>query len=180
MATSESTDPTGQPSDAPLSRLRGNTVDVDVRRLGQVVVGLCLLALLVLVIVFTIAGVQKNSQINSLRHNGTRITVTVSSCTSLMGGSGSNLVGDSCAGTFAIDGHRYTENIPGTALRTIGSSLPAVVVPTDPALLSPVTILAGEHTSWKVFILPAVLLAALALLGGAILLRHRHRAAAAP
>jgi hypothetical protein len=96
-----------------------------------------------------------------------------------MGGSGSNAVGDSCAGTFTLHGHRYTENIPGTALR-LGSSLPAVVVPTDPALLSPVNILAGEHASWKVFILPAVLLVVLALLVGAIIIRRRHRATAEP
>jgi hypothetical protein len=180
MAAAESTDATGQPADAPLTRLRGNTVDVDVRRLGQLFVVLCLVALAVFVIVFTIAGVRKNSQINSLRHDGIRTTVTVSSCTSLMGGSGSNAVGDSCAGTFTLNGRRYTENIPGTALRKIGSSLPAVVVPTDPALVSPVTTLAGEHTSWKVFILPAILLVVLALLVGAIMLRRRHRATATP
>jgi len=58
--------------------------------------------------------------------------------------------------------------------------LPAVVVPTDPALVSPVTTLAGEHTSWKVFILPAILLLVLALLVGAIILRRRHRATATP
>jgi hypothetical protein len=180
MAPPEATDPTEQPPDAPLSILRGNTVDVDVRRLGHVVVVLCLVALAALVIVFTIAGARKNSQIYSLRHDGIRTTVTVSSCTSLMGGSGSNLIGDSCAGTFALNGRRYTESIPGTALRKVGSSLPAVVVPKDPALLTPVTTLAGEHTSWKVFILPAVLLVVLALLGGAIMLRRRHRSTPEP
>jgi hypothetical protein len=179
MVTAESTDATAQPADAPLTILRGNTVDVDVRRLGRLVVVLCLVALAAFVIVFTIAGVQKNSQINSLRHDGIRTNVTVSSCTSLMGGSGSNAVGDSCAGTFTLHGRRYTENIPGTALR-LGSSLPVVVVPTDPALLSPVNILAGEHASWKVFILPAVLLVVLALLVGAIIIRRRHHATAEP
>jgi len=51
--------------------------------------------------------------------------------------------------------------------------LRAVVVPGDPALMTPLSVLAGEHASWKVFILPVVLLVVLVLLVGAVLLRRR-------
>ncbi len=180
MATSESTAPAERPDNAPVSILRGNTVDVDLRRLGRVLIALIAVALAALVIAFTIAGIQKNNQINSLRHDGVRTNVTISSCIALMGGSGSNLVGYSCTGTFTLHGHRYTEALPGTSHHSVGSSLPAVVVPADPALVSPLTIVAGEHASWKVFILPGILLVALALLVGAVVFRRRRRLTPAP
>jgi hypothetical protein len=55
-----------------------------------------------------------------------------------------------------------------------------VVVPGDPALLSPVAILKNEHASARVFILPIILFVGLVLLVGAIVLRRRHRHATAP
>ena len=75
------------------------------------------MTLAVLVVVFTVAGVHKNSQINRLRHDGVPVTVTVTNCLGLMGGSGSNAAGYSCTGTFTIDGTRYTESLPGTGFR---------------------------------------------------------------
>ena len=90
-----------------------------------------------------------------------------------MGGSGSNGAGYACTGTFTFEGGRHTESIPGTAFYAPGSTLRAVVVPGDPALMTPVSVLAGEHASWRVFILPVVLLLVLVLLVAAVLLRRR-------
>ena len=86
---------------------------------------------------FTVAGVHKNSQINELHHDGVPVTVTVTNCLGLMGGSGSNAAGYSCTGTFTVHGNRYTESLPGTGFHKVGSTLPATVVPSDPALVSP-------------------------------------------
>ena len=47
----------------------------------------------------------------------------------LMGGSGSNLVGYQCGGTFALDRHRYSEAIPGTSFHRPGAALRVVTVP---------------------------------------------------
>jgi hypothetical protein len=168
-------------SNEPVSTLRGAGVNYDARKVGQVVVGLCLVTLAVLVVVFTVAGVHKNGQINRLRHDGVPVTVTVTHCFALMGGSGSNAVGDSCTGSFTVHGRRYTESLPGTGFHSVGSTLAAKVVPDDPALVSPITILNSEHTSLRVFVLPLILLVVLVLLVALIvLLRRRTTAKAAP
>jgi len=64
-------------------------------------------------------------------------------------------------------------------VRRIGqllAGLTVVVVPGDPALLAPVPVLAGEHTSSSVFILPVVLFVVLLLLLlGGLVLEQRHR-----
>ena len=173
MSTPEPPTHRGPSPGEPLTRLRGNTVEIDKRRLGRVIVGICVVTLVVLVIVFTIIGAQKNSQIDRLRHDGVPVTVRVTVCQGLLGGSGSNGAGYACTGTFTFEGARHTESIPGSAFYAPGSTLHAVVVPGDPALMTPVGVLADEHASWKVFILPAVLLLVLVLLVGAVLFRRR-------
>jgi NADH:ubiquinone oxidoreductase subunit 5 (subunit L)/multisubunit Na+/H+ antiporter MnhA subunit len=183
MTAPETPPPSGPPrsSNEPLSTLRGAGVNYDARKVGRVVVGICLVALAFLVVLFTVAGFHKNSQINELHHEGVPVTVTVSHCFALMGGSGSNAAGYSCEGTFTVHGNRYTESLPGTAFHAIGSTLRAVVVPNDPALVSPVSVESSQHTSASVFLLPAILLVVLVLLVGLIvLLRRRRQDAAAP
>jgi hypothetical protein len=91
-----------------------------------------------------------------------------------LGGSGSNPAGYSCRGSFTLDGRRYNEPIPGNSLHPPGAVLRAVAVPGDPALVITARMLDGEHTSGKVFILPAVLLVVLALVVG-LLVRRRRR-----
>jgi hypothetical protein len=185
MMAPESTAPPG-PGDAEVkteesdtssqsvTTLRGAGVDVDVRRAGRVVVGVCLAALAVLVIVLFLAGAHKNAQINLLRQHGVVVAVRVSGCTGLLGGSGSNPVGYACTGTFPFDGHRYDEAIPGNKLYPPGAKIRAVAAPGDPPLLSTVGAVHSEHSSWRVFILPTLLMVILALLVGALFLRRGH------
>jgi hypothetical protein len=148
-------------------------VDVDARRLGRFLFALCLVALAILVVFFSVVGAHHNDQINRLRHDGVPVTVTVSTCQGLLGGSGSNAAGYSCRGAFTVSGHRYNEAIPGNSFYAPGTTLRSVTVPGDPALLSPARSVAAEHASWKVFILPGVLLVVLLLLLGVLLARRR-------
>lgn len=158
----------------PISKLRGAETQVDVRRAARVGLGLVLVTLAVLVVVFAVVGADKNRQINELRGRGVPVTFTVTQCQGLLGGSGSNDAGYACRGTYRLDGRTYGESLPGTtALFSPGATVRAVAVPGDPSLVSPVGTVASERASWRVFILPAVLLAALVLLGGAVLLRWR-------
>ena len=182
MTAPEAPSPSGPPrsSDEPVSTLRGAGVNYDARKVGHVVVGLILITLAALVVVFTVAGVHKNSQINELHHDGVPVTVTVTNCLGLMGGSGSNAAGYSCTGTFTVHDHRYTESLPGTGFHKVGSTLPATVVPNDPALVSPDSIVRTEHTSASVFVLPLILLIVLLLLVALIVLLRRRRRAEAP
>jgi hypothetical protein len=166
--TTTETDTAGEP----VTTLRGAGVAVDGRRIGRVVVALCLVALAVLVTLLYVAGAQKNSQITRLRQQGVAVTVTVTRCLGLMGGSGSNLAGYSCRGTFTVDGRRYNEVIPGNTFHAPGATLQAVTVPGDPALLSTPGTLENERASWRVFILPTSLLVILVILAGALVLRR--------
>jgi hypothetical protein len=153
--------------------LRGAGVEADVGRVGRVIVGLVLVALAVLVVVLFAAGADKNAQITDLRLHGVGVHITVTECRGLLGGSGSNPAGYACQGTFSFEGHRYTEAIPGDTLYAPGTKLRAVTVPQDPGLVSTPGAVASEHASWRVFILPTILLVVLVLLVGALVLRRR-------
>jgi hypothetical protein len=161
--------------DAPVSTLRGASVSVDARRAGQVVVGLVLATLAALGIAFIFVGVNKNNQINELKDHGVPVTYVVSKCLGLLGGSGSNAVGYSCQGSYTIDGRRFFEDLPGSSRYAPGARVNAISVPSDPSLLSTPAIVNSDRASAYVFILPAVLLGACALLVLALLLRRRQR-----
>jgi hypothetical protein len=167
------TNPPGQAPQGQIMTLRGAGVEVTSRQVRRVLSGLCLITLAVLVIVFTVVGADKNGQINRLRHQGVAIEITVSACRGLLGGSGSNEAGFACQGTFALGSHRYRGSIPGDTLYPPGSRIRGVSVPGDPSLFTTPRLLAAEHASWRVFILPAVLLAILVLLGAVLVLRGR-------
>jgi hypothetical protein len=140
-----------------------------------VVLAVVLLTFAVLAVIFTVAAVHKNQQIDELHSQGVPVTLTVTSCIGLLGGSGSNAAGYSCTGTYALNGHHYTEPLPGTALHSPGTTVHAVAVPNDPTLMTTARILPTEHSSWHVYILPAVLFAALLLVLGLALVVRRHR-----
>ena len=142
--------------------MRGASVDVDVRRAGIAVIALCVLALAATVVVLYVAGFQKNAQITRLREHGVDVEVMVSGCIGLMGGSGSNLAGYDCKGTFT----------PGTAAHAPGSRLRAVTVAEDPALLSTPGVIATERASWHVYLLPSILLVVLVLVLTVLILRR--------
>ena len=164
--------------DAPVSTLRGASVSVDGRRAAQVVVGLILATLAVLGVVFVVVGIDKNEQINELKGHGVPVTYVVSKCLGLLGGSGSNGAGYACQGSYTIDGRSFFENLPGSSLYAPGDRVKAISVRSDPSLLSTPAILNSESASANVFILPAVLLGLCALLGLAVLLRHRRSSVA--
>jgi hypothetical protein len=157
----------------PLTTLRGASVAVDARVVGRVVLGVCVVGLAVLAVVLFVAGAHKNAQINGLKQHGVPVTDTVSACSGLLGGSGSNAAGYRCWGTFTIDGHSYSEDIPGNVLRAPGSKIQVIADPEVPGLMTTPSVLAGEHASSGVFILPAVLVAILVVLVGALALRRR-------
>jgi hypothetical protein len=161
-----------------VGQLRGAGVQVDGGRVRRVLLGIVLATLAVLVVVFTITGVHTNQQNDRLHNHGVPVTFTVAGCLGLLGGSGSNAAGYSCHGTYTLEGHHYREPLPGDSFHRPGSTVAAVAVPGDPALVSPASIVATEHSSASVFVLPAILAAFLALLV-AVLLFVRHRRAGA-
>ena len=148
-------------------------MDFNARRVLQVVLGVVIGTLAVLVVVFTIGGIHSNDQINRLRSQGTPVTVTVSGCLGLLGGSGSNAAGDSCHGSYRLDGRLYHESLPGSTFYRPGARIPALAVPGDPALVSPLAVIDTQHASDGVFVLPGALAGALVLVVAAIVWRRR-------
>ena len=158
-----------------VGQLRGAGVAVDGRRVGQVAIGLVLVTLLVLTIVFTLVGIHTNQQNDRLHNDGVPVTFTVSGCLGLLGGSGSNAAGYSCRGTYALDGKTYSERLPGDSFHRPGSTVPAIAVPGDPALVSPTSIVATEHSSAGVFVLPIILFVVLLVLVALLVVLRRRR-----
>jgi hypothetical protein len=158
--------------------LRGATVEFNARRVLQVVLAIVVCTLAILVVVLTVAGLHSNDQINRLRTQGQPVTVTVSGCLGLLGGSGSNAAGDSCHGFYELGGRVYHEPLPGSTFYRPGTRIPALAVAGDPALVSPLAVIDTQHASGGVFILPAVLGAALVLIVVATVWRRRHQRAA--
>jgi len=166
-----------QPEDR-VGQLRGAGVSVDARRVGQVALGIVLVTLAVLAVVFTIVGIHTNQQDDRLHDDGVPVTFTVTGCLGLLGGSGSNAAGYACRGTYTIDGKHYAGvQLPGASFHRPGSTVAAIAVPGDPALVSPASIVATEHSSAGAFVLPAVLAAILLVLVALLLwLRARRHA----
>ena len=161
------------PSADSVSTLRGAGVEVDARRVAGAVAFVCLLGLAVLVAILFVAAVQKNAQITRLRQQGVPVQVTMTGCIGLAGGSGSNLAGYECRGSFNLGGRRYNEVIPGSAFRRPGSTVAAVAVADDASLVTTAAALETEHASAGAFVLPTILLVVLLAAVTGVLLRRR-------
>lgn len=153
--------------------MRGATVQVDFHRVFQITAGVVLVTLAVLVVVFTVAGVRSNNQLDQLHDHGVPVTVSVTDCLGLLGGSGSNPAGYSCHGTYVLGGHRYTQTLPGLTHQHPGAQIPGVAVPGDPSLMSLVSTLKTQHSSASAFVLPIVLAVVLFVLTALIVWRAR-------
>lgn len=163
-----------EPADR-VGQLRGAGVSVDGRRVGQVAIGIVLVTLLVLTIVFAVVGIHTNQQNDRLHNDGVPVTFTVTGCLGLLGGSGSNAAGYSCHGTYSLNGKTYSEQLPGDSFHRPGSTVAAIAVMGDPALVSPASIVATEHSSASVFVLPIILFVVLLLLVALLLMVRRRR-----
>ena len=152
---------TAEPAaDLPIATLRGAGVDGNPRRAALALMIIVFVAVLAAAAILFAAGAQKNAQINDLRQHGVRVSVTVTGCHGLLGGSGSNAAGEACRGSYAFGGRRYDEALPGSVRRTPGATVRGVVAADDPTLLTTAAILRTEHPSWWAYLTPSVLLLA--------------------
>ena len=154
--------------------LRGAGVDVDVRRAARVAARIGVAALLVTAIALFWAGAARNAQITALRTQGAPVTVTVTGCQGLMGGSGSNLVGYTCTGSFELGGRHYVETLPGNAAYAPGAQVALVTPRSDPGVLADPASVTGQRATLSVFALPAVLLTVSIAIVGVALGRRRN------
>jgi hypothetical protein len=182
MALKDETDQTrdaadGHRGDERVAPLRGAGVSVDAARVGRVALVLGLAAIVLVAAVLLVAGVRKNSQIDTLRADPVPVDLVVSHCIALMGGSGSNAAGYECTGTYTFHGQRYTEGVPGSALYESGATVHGIVAASDPGLFSTTGTVDGERSSPQRVLLPAVVLVVTLAFGAWLVVRRRrHRA----
>jgi hypothetical protein len=131
--------------------------EIDGRRVRVVLIFACATALAVSSASLFVAGAHRNDQITSLRRDGVPVVVTVTSCTGLLGGSGSNAAGYTCRGRFTLAGRRHVDTIPGYGDRPPGTEVHAVTLASDPGLLATAGQLSAERPSANVFLLPSAL-----------------------
>jgi hypothetical protein len=98
---------------------------------------------------------------SNLQKHGVSVSVTVTTCTGELGGSGSNLADYRCVGRFILNGQRFHDTIPGHVFRATGSKAEFVTAENNPGLLATPLQVRTEHASWSVFILPFVFLVVL-------------------
>jgi hypothetical protein len=151
-------------SQEPDSYVRGGgAVHLDGRRVAGYLLLLCELILAVLTVVFTIIAVHHNSRATSLKQKGVAVEVTVTGCVALASGTGITQAGFTCKGSYALAGKRYTENIGGSGAQlAVGQKVAAVAVRDEPTVIYTARSAKTMHSTWTVYITPAVLLAVLA------------------
>jgi hypothetical protein len=136
----------------------GGGVAVDTHRVIRVVAVLLLVVLAVLVVIVALEAGNQNSRMHRLRQHGVPVTVTVTSCEGVLGGTGTAASSFICQGSFTLDGQTHTEVIDGNQQNLpLGSTIRGVTIPTDPALLSTASAVAGAHADWKAFITAGIL-----------------------
>jgi len=154
-----------QSDEAAAGYIRGGGGIVDPRRLFRVAVGSAIVALAVLVVVLTGEAVHKNSRIDSLRHRGVPVDVTVTSCFGILSGTGITVTTFQCSGSFELAGRSYNAVIGGSdANHAAGDVVKAIADPKHPTSVSTASSLVNAHSSWRRFVSPAVLFVLMILL----------------
>lgn len=173
--------PPSPEDDQPVAQLRGATVSVDARHVGNICVALLMAVAIAVSVALFVAGAHKNAQLNALHGRGVDTEMTVVRCNGLLGGSGSNAAGYSCIGELTLAGHTYSENVPDDVLRQPGDKVAVVAVAGNPPLVNTKQALAHDQASAEVFIAPVLLALAGAVAGLFLMTRRpRRRRSASP
>ena len=132
------TGPDGEHDPQRVGALRGAGVQVDAGRVGHIAAVLGLVAVIVVAGVLLVAGVKKNSQIDSLKSaHVVPVEATVVKCLALIGGTGQSPAGYECTATYDVSVvTSYTQGVPGSDNLPIGSTVHGIVASDDPALFS--------------------------------------------
>jgi len=158
-----------------VATLRGAPVEVNTRQVIRIVTALIVVTLAVLSVTFFLSGLHRNTDVANLRLHGVSVSVTVTTCTGELGGSGSNLADYRCVGTFILNGQRFHDTILGQVFRATGSKAEFVTAKNSPGLLATSREVRSEDASWSVFIVPFVLLVVLIAFVSVVVRRRTRR-----
>lgn len=141
-----------------VSSLRGAEAQHLGGRFWFVVSVLVGIVIAVFIVVSFIDAVNDNVRMDRLKTEGVSVTVTVTSCTGNIGGSGSNAAGYTCFGKYNVDGVRYHEVIGSkTTSSPAGSTVRGVADPSHPSTVVLASAVARSSTSDSRYIVPAIL-----------------------
>lgn len=160
------------------SYIRGGAGVVDTRRVVRVLVGSAVVILAAAVAVLTMQAANKNARIDSLRHRGVPVDVTVTHCLGILSGTGITVTSFQCSGSFELAGRNYNAVIDGSnANHAAGDVVKAIADPKHPTSISSASSLTNAHSSWRAFIGPGVVFVLLVLLIAGVLWRSRRNSA---
>jgi hypothetical protein len=106
-----------------------------------------------------------HSRLDRMKSHGIPISVTISNCVGNMGGSGSNVAGYVCRGTYALDGVKYNEIISSmTTFASPGSRVHAIADPSQHGYVALASAITNASSSSAAFVVLIILFAVLLLL----------------
>ena len=146
---------------------------VDSRRVGRVLAYLVVLALAGSAVVMAVLAMSSDSSASRLKRHGVSVEAAVTSCVGISSGIGMGVEYYDCSGRYSLNGQSYVEVIHGSRTDLpIGTVVPALAVPGDPASLSlPGAVRSSSHGSW----VAAIVLGAAAVAGAAALIAVSRR-----
>jgi Protein of unknown function (DUF3592) len=160
--------------DAAVGYVRGAVGHTDTAGGRRVLLGLCFVAMALLVVVLSVQAVQDNARAGRLQHHGVEVSAVVTGCLGVASGTGISESAYRCTAAFSLDGRRHTEAIRGSsALLSTGATIRLVVDPADPGSLSTVAAAQKRTAAAKAFIAPAITGLLLLLLAGVVAARTR-------
>jgi hypothetical protein len=116
-----------------------------------------------------------HSRIDRMKAHGVPVSVAISNCVGNMGGSGSNVAGYVCRGTYTVDGKKYNEIISSmTTFATPGSRVSAIADPSQHGYVALASAIQHSSSSSAAFVVLIILTVILMLLA-ALLFRLARR-----
>jgi hypothetical protein len=116
-----------------------------------------------------------HSRVDRMKADGVPVSVTIANCVGNMGGSGSNVAGYVCRGTYAIEGVKYNEIISSmTTFASPGARVSAIADPSQHGYVALASAIRHASSSSAAFVVLIILTVVLILLA-ALLFRLTRR-----
>jgi cobalamin biosynthesis Mg chelatase CobN len=163
------------PSHERIASLRGAQAASVGRRfwLRAATVGLVIFA--VAIALSFASTLNDHARLDRMKSNGVPVSVTISNCVGNMGGSGSNVAGYVCRGTYTLGGAKYNEIISSmTTFASPGSHVRAIADPSQHGYVALASAIKNATSSAAAFVV-LIILAVVFVVLVALLLRMRRR-----
>jgi hypothetical protein len=155
----------------------GDGRPTDNRRVLQLGLVSCLVAVSLVVLALMVQAVRQDSRSDRLARDGVAVRVTVTGCFGVATGTGITATDFTCQGSFVLDGHPHVDRIAGTtSLLPTGTVFRGVTDPDSPATLSVAGAVTASRGAGRAYVLGAIALVLL-LIAGIATVRFRRSGA---